>query len=158
MLLPLSIPATHKQTVIAILQMPNRRLKGSPWSRGGHQAPVCQIPKCKPPDTVSVYFMDKTEENSAIKSINFSVVTLLWSPQLSEEIGSENKAGHEDPQSWLQVVLEVGTCPVNLIFFYSPIKFLVLTYGEFVMLTKTDQLREPEMFRVVQMCGTASRS
>lgn len=40
--------------------------------------------------------------------------------------------------------------PVVLIFFCFPIRLLVPTEGEFVLLTETDQMEESEMSRVVQ--------
>lgn len=45
------------------------------WGRSSNQTPVCQIPKCKPPDIISAYFVNKTEEGSLMKAIKFPAVS-----------------------------------------------------------------------------------
>lgn len=103
-------------------------LKGPLRGRSGNQTPVCQLPKCKPPDILSAYFVNKTEEGSVMKSIKFPVISsAVISHSYQKKCAQKARQDVDTLSANSRWVGKSGhtLTPVALIFFYFPVRLLV---------------------------------
>lgn len=101
--------------------------------------------------------MNKTEEGSVTKSIKFPVVSSVVISHSYQKKWAEKARQDTDIVSvdsrWFGKS-GYKTCGSHFLLF--PSKASSATKGEFVLLTETDQMKEPEMFGAVQVWTTAS--